>query len=61
MYVFGYRGDVRATLIRDRQRLDSSYVDEPSHNLLTYYLGLTAMTLERVYTSRKNKYTLGEI
>jgi hypothetical protein len=31
MYVFGYRGDVGATLIRDRRRLDGSYVDEPSH------------------------------
>ena len=31
MYVFGCRGDVGATLIRDRRRLNGSYVDEPLH------------------------------
>jgi hypothetical protein len=30
-------------------------------DLLTYYLNLTATTLGRVYTSRKDRYTLGEI
>ena len=34
MYAFGCRGDVGATLIRDRRRLDGSYVDEPSQRLL---------------------------
>ncbi len=31
MYMFGSRGNVGTTLIRDRRRLDGSYVDEPSH------------------------------
>ena len=33
MYMFGCRGDVGATLIRDRRRLDGSYIDEPSHTV----------------------------
>ena len=34
MYMFGRRGNVGATLIRDRRRLDGSYVDEPSQQPL---------------------------
>ena len=30
-------------------------------NLLTYYLNLTAIILGRAYTSREDRYTLGEI
>ena len=30
-------------------------------NLLTYYINLTATILERAYTGRKDKYTLGRI
>jgi len=46
MYMFGRRGNVGATLIRDRRRLDGSYVDEPSHiqrfynTAISYYIAL---------------------
>jgi len=30
MYMFSSRGNVGTTLIRDRRRLDGSYVDKPS-------------------------------
>jgi len=31
MYIFGRQGNVGAPLIHDQQRLDGSYIDEPSH------------------------------
>jgi len=70
MYMFGRRGNVGATLIRDRRRLDGSYVDEPSQSeglsrdLLsdpTYFICRAVAFFNGINLHPHNSYYFGNI